>query len=91
MTVHGKAFGIEDVPWAEKQLWAPDCGFKNGKYYFYFPARDREGVFRIGVAVAEGPEGPFVPEESWIEGSFSIDPAVFVEEGDGDVSFYLAL
>lgn len=21
VTVHGKAFGVEDVPWAERQLW----------------------------------------------------------------------
>lgn len=83
--VHGKAFGVEDVPWAAKQLWAPDCGFKNGKYYFYFPARDHEGVFRIGVAVSETSEGPFKPERGPIEGSFSIDPAVLVDE-NGEVS-----
>ncbi|KAK4507812.1 hypothetical protein PRZ48_001547 [Zasmidium cellare] len=80
VTVHGKAFGIEDVPWAEKQLWAPDCASKSGEYYFYFPARNHEGIFRIGVAVSETPEGPFVPEKEPIEGSFSIDPAVLVEE-----------
>ncbi|KAF7193388.1 Xylosidase/arabinosidase, partial [Pseudocercospora fuligena] len=80
VTVHGKAFGLEDVPWAEKQLWAPDCGFKNGKYYFYFPARDHDGVFRIGVAISDKPEGPFKPEPKAIEGSYSIDPAVLVDD-----------
>ncbi|CZT22727.1 probable xylosidase [Ramularia collo-cygni] len=84
---HGVAFGLEDVPWAEKQLWAPDCGFKNGTYYFYFPAKDHEGVFRIGVAVGDKPEGPFVPEPEAIEGSYSIDPAVLVDD-DGQAYLY---
>jgi hypothetical protein len=35
VTVHGVAFGLDDVPWASRQLWAPDCGCKDGKYYFY--------------------------------------------------------
>lgn len=79
---HGKAFGVEDVPWAEKQLWAPDCAYKNGKYYFYFPAKDPNGVFYIGVAVGDKPEGPFVPEENYIQGSYSMDPAVFIDDDD---------
>src|SRR5690606_23872707 len=49
-------------------------------YYFYFPARDKEGIFRIGVATSKNPEGPFVPEDNYIEGSFSIDPAVYVDD-----------
>src|SRR3954471_13771571 len=39
-----------DIPWVSKQVWAPDAATKNGKYYFYFPARDHAGIFRIGVA-----------------------------------------
>jgi hypothetical protein len=46
-----------------------------------FPARDTEGIFRIGVASADKPEGPFQAEESYIRGSYSIDPAVFVDDG----------
>lgn len=87
VTVHGKAFGLEDVPWASKQLWAPDCGYKNGKYYFYFPARDKEGIFRIGVAVSDTPEGPFKPEAEPIAGSYSIDPAVLVDD-DSEAYLY---
>ena len=85
---HGVALSVEDVPWAEKQLWAPDAAEKNGKYYLFFPARDREGVFRIGVAVSEKPEGPFKAQEKWIEGSYSIDPAVFVDD-DEEKSAYV--
>src|SRR5215813_3988694 len=35
---HGIALHVKDVPWAEKQMWAPDAAFNNGKYYLYFPA-----------------------------------------------------
>ena len=31
---------------------------KNGKYFLYFPAKDKQDVFRIGVAVANSPDRP---------------------------------
>lgn len=87
VTDHGVVLSLKDIPWASKQLWAPDAAFANEKYYLFFPARDKEGVFRIGVAVGENPEGPFKAEEKWIEGSYSIDPASFVDE-DGEAYLY---
>ncbi|HLU22807.1 glycoside hydrolase family 43 protein [Lederbergia graminis] len=77
---HGEVLHVKDVPWATKQMWAPDAAYKNGKYYFYFPARDKDNIFRIGVATADNPAGPFTPEENYIPGSFSIDPAVLVDD-----------
>jgi Beta-xylosidase len=87
VTDHGIALSAQDVPWVSKQMWAPDAAFKNGKFYLFFPARDQKGIFRIGVAISGAPEGPFVPEESFIEGSYSIDPAVFVDADDGDKAY----
>lgn len=87
VTDHGVALKVEDIPWVSKQLWAPDAAFKNGKYYLYFPARDKEGVFRIGVAESDAPEGPFKPEPEPIPGSYSIDPASFVDD-DGQAYLY---
>lgn len=84
---HGVALKLSDVRWAERQLWAPDVAVKNGKYYLYFPARDREGIFRTGVAIGKLPEGPFIPEPTFIPGSFSIDPCVF-QENDGTTYMY---
>ncbi|MEX1306979.1 MAG: family 43 glycosylhydrolase, partial [Eubacteriales bacterium] len=78
-TDHGLALALEDIPWASQQLWAPDAAYKDGTYYFYFPAKDKDGIFRIGVATSEDPAGPFAAEESYIEGSFSMDPCVFME------------
>ncbi|SFE57206.1 Glycosyl hydrolases family 43 [Paenibacillus catalpae] len=77
---HGEALHVKDVPWASKQMWAPDAAFKNNTYYLYFPARDKDGIFRIGVATSATPAGPFKAEENYIPGSFSIDPAVLVDE-----------
>lgn len=87
VTDHGVVLRTEDIPWVSKQLWAPDAATKNGKYYLYFPARDKEGIFRIGVAVGDKPEGPFVPDPEPIKGSFSIDPATFVDD-DGSAYLY---
>ncbi|KAF6839991.1 Xylosidase/arabinosidase 1 [Colletotrichum musicola] len=84
---HGVVLKTEDVPWVSKQLWAPDAAFKNGKYYLYFPARDKQGIFRIGVAVSDKPEGPFTPDPEPIKGSYSIDPASYVDD-DGQAYLY---
>jgi hypothetical protein len=77
---NGVALHVNDVPWAEKQMWAPDAAEKNGKYYLFFPAKDYEGIFRIGVSVSDSPVGPFSPEPEAIKKSFSIDPAVFKDD-----------
>ena len=84
---HGQVLHVSDVPWAEKQLWAPDAAFANGSYYLFFPARDHEGLFRIGVATSKAPAGPFTPQPDFIPGSFSIDPCVFVDD-DGQAYLY---
>ncbi|GIP55277.1 glycoside hydrolase family 43 protein [Paenibacillus vini] len=79
---HGEVLHLKDIPWASQQLWAPDAAYKNNTYYLFFPARDHEGVFRIGVAKSSSPAGPFTPEPEYIPGSFSIDPAVFIDQDD---------
>jgi len=83
----GVALHIDDVPWAQRQMWAPDVAFRDGLYYLYFPAKRPDGIFQIGVAVSEHPAGPFVPEDRPIEGSYSIDPAAFVDD-DGNCYLY---
>ncbi len=83
---NGLALHVKDVPWADKQMWAPDAACKNGKYYLYFPAKRADGIFQIGVAISDSPTGPFIPEPEAIKGSYTIDPAVFEDE---DGKFYL--
>jgi hypothetical protein len=83
---NGVALHVKDVKWAEKQMWAPDAAEKDGKYYLFFPAKDYDGIFRIGVAIGDSPIGPFLPEPNAIKESLSIDPAVFK---DNDGSYYM--
>ncbi|MCD9005824.1 family 43 glycosylhydrolase [Luteimonas sp. XNQY3] len=97
VTVHAPGLRLEDVPWASMQLWAPDATQRDGRYYLYFPAKDADGVFRIGVATGDRPEGPFTAQPEPIAGSYSIDPAVFVDDdgapllgGDLDRRFFEA-
>jgi hypothetical protein len=84
---HGQVLHVDDVPWAAQQMWAPDAAYKDGTYYFYFPAKDPDGIFRIGVATSDSPAGPFSPQPEPIPGSFSMDPCVFV---DDDGQAYMA-
>ncbi len=84
---NGEALHMKDVPWVSKQMWAPDVAYKNGTYYLYFPARDKDGIFRIGVATSDSPVGPFKAQENYMQGTFSIDPAVFIDD-DGRAYMY---
>lgn len=77
---HGVALDVKDIPWSGRQLWDCDAAHKNGKYYLYFPLKDKTDIFRIGVAISDKPEGPFIPQEAPIKGSYSIDPCVFEED-----------
>ena len=90
-TDHGMILSQENVPWGNPEgysMWAPDCVYKNGKYYFYFPNAPKEGRgFAIGVAIADKPYGPFTPEQKPIEGVGGIDPCVLVAS-DGTAYLY---
>ncbi len=78
----GKALDREQIPWAGRQLWDNDVARKDGKYYMYFPMKDRNDIFRIGVAISDSPEGPFIPQDDPIRGSYSMDICVFEEGGE---------
>ena len=83
----GEVLHVRDVPWADRQMWAPDAATRDGRYYLYFPAKRADGMFRIGVAIGDRPEGPFKAEPEPIAGSYSIDPAVF-RDHDGEHYMY---
>ena len=70
-------------------MWAPDCVERGGKYYFYFPSTPRGAMrgFAVGVAVADSPEGPFVPEPEPIKGINGIDPCV-LQASDGNAYIF---
>ena len=88
VTIHDVALDLKDVPWAKRQFWAPDAAEKDGKFYLYFPTKDKEDIFKIGVAVSNNPEGPFKAKKTPIEGSYSMDPSVFKDD-DGKYYMYV--
>ena len=91
-TDHGMIVTQNKVPWVRPDsysMWAPDCVSKNGKYYFYFPSAPGEGRggFAVGVAIADSPVGPFIPEPEPIKGIFGIDPCV-LQASDGNAYIF---
>ncbi len=73
-------------------MWAPDCIYRNGKYYFYFPSTPQDTTeigkgFTIGVAIADKPEGPIHTSTDLIKKVKGIDPNVFVDR-NGDSYLY---
>ena len=90
-TDHGVIVTQNKVPWVRPNsysMWAPDCVYRNGKYYFYFPSAPAAGGgFAVGVAIADNPEGPFVPEPEPIKGINGIDPCV-LQASDGNAYIF---
>ena len=91
-TDHGMIVTQNKVPWVRPNsysMWAPDCVERNGKYYFYFPSAPAEGRggFAVGVAIADKPEGPFIPEPEPIKGINGIDPCV-LQASDGNAYIF---
>ncbi len=95
-TDHGIVVTQNKIPWVKPDsysMWAPDCIYRNGKYYFYFPTTPKDSSygkgFAIGVAIADKPEGPYVPQSTPIKNVHGIDPNVFIDK-DGQAYLYWA-
>jgi hypothetical protein len=98
-TDHGQILEASDVPWGTplenggKFMWAPDCAYKNGKYYFYFPHPDKDpwnSNWKIGIAVSDYPASGFTILPQPLLGlpdNGMIDPCVFIDD-DGQAYFY---
>jgi len=92
-TDHGEILNSEQVNWGRPEggfMWAPDCAYKNGVYYFYFPHPSNtewNNSWKIGVATSTDPAANFTVQ-GYISGLKSmIDPCVFVDD-DGQAYLY---
>ena len=92
-TDHGEILRASQVPWGRKEggfMWAPDCAYKDGTYYFYFPHPSgtyTNDSWKIGVATSKEPAANFTVQ-GYIEGLDPIiDPCVFVDD-DGQAYLY---
>jgi len=93
---HGEIVNASQVPWGRKEggfMWAPDCVYKNGTYYFYFPhpsGTDWNKTWKVGIATSESPTSGFVVQGYLELGGDShamIDPNIFIDD-DGQAYFY---
>ncbi len=94
----GEILRSSEVSWAGPPggfMWAPDCAYKNGIYYFYFPhpsdpsSTNWNNTWKIGMATSIEPARGFT-SIGYIQGvgGFSmIDPAVFMDT-DGQAYLY---
>ena len=61
----GEILRSDDVEWGRPEggfMWAPDCAFKNGKYWFYYPhptGSRWNDTWEFGVAVSDFPNKDF--------------------------------
>jgi arabinoxylan arabinofuranohydrolase len=92
-TDHGEILRASQVPWGRHEggfMWAPDCAFKDGTYYFYYPHPSEtkwNNTWKIGVATSKSPVSGF-KDQGYIPGLESlIDPQVF-QDNDGQYYFY---
>lgn len=90
---HGEILHSSQVEWGRKEggfMWAPDCAYKNGIYYYYFPhpsGTNFKKTWKIGVATSTKPASDF-KVQGYIEGLESlIDPCVFIDN-DGQAYLY---
>ncbi|MDR2475247.1 MAG: family 43 glycosylhydrolase [Bacteroidales bacterium] len=90
---HGEILRSSQVSWGRPEggfMWAPDCAYKNGTYYFYFPHpsdSNWNNSWKIGVATSRYPAKDFTVI-GYIKGMEThIDPCVFVDD-DGQAYIY---
>ena len=92
----GEILWSGDVSWGRPEggfMWAPDCAYRNGKYYFYYPHPSDSrwnDSWKIGVAVSDRPDKDF-QDIGYIEGLGGfcmIDPCVFVDDDDRVYMYY---
>ncbi len=90
---HGWVLKENECPWGEKNtyaMWAPDCIEKDGKYYYFYPAKAKkdQAFRRIGVGVSNSPVGPFKWNKSFIEGVSGIDPGLLLDDDNQAYLFF---
>jgi len=77
--------------WSVDCFWAPEVVAYEGKYYMYYTARNQENSLRIGLAVSDAPDGPFldvVNEPLFDFGYAVIDANVFIDEDGAKYLYY---
>lgn len=88
--------GNTEESWAESSFWAPEVYEKDGRFYMFFSAQwkvnptDELENFRIGVAVADSPAGPFreVSDGPLFDPGYPVIDANVLMDDDGRYYLY---
>lgn len=88
-TDHGSPMNVATFNWASADAWAGQTVYRNGKFYWYVPVKDRaSGQMAIGVGVSTSPTGPFTDAIGRpLVRNGEIDPTVFIDD-DGQAYLY---
>jgi len=108
-TDYGEIFNADSVPWGipiitdftikndipegAPFMWAPDCMYKDGTYYYYFPKPygPKYDNWRIGIATSNSPHGPFTVKDTTLLGlpkKGCIDPNIFKDDNGKHYFYY---
>ncbi|MBB5783268.1 family 43 glycosylhydrolase [Nonomuraea jabiensis] len=81
-TDHGSPMSVATFSWASADAWAGQAVYRNGKFYWYVPVKDRaSGQMAIGVGVSNSPTGPFTDAIGRpLVRNGEIDPTVFIDD-----------
>ncbi|MGW4638946.1 family 43 glycosylhydrolase [Sphaerisporangium sp. NPDC004334] len=81
-TDHGSPMSLSTFSWAASDAWAGQTVYRNGKFYWYVPVKDRaSGQMAIGVGVSTSPTGPFTDAIGHaLVRNGEIDPTVFIDD-----------
>jgi arabinoxylan arabinofuranohydrolase len=90
-TDRGTIASLKTFIWgADNGAWAPQCIFRDGKFYLYCSVAQKSGQMAIGVAVSDSPYGPFIDplgKPLIANSSDDIDPTAFIDD-DGQAYLY---
>lgn len=88
----GKAYEKNEKSFGVTDFWAPEVVYHNQTFIMHYSARNANGSLRIGVAVSNHPQGPFIDvfdkKPMFDFGYAAIDGHVFID--DHQAYFYYA-
>lgn len=77
-----ECFSVPENFWADKEIWAPEVHFYNGKFYMFVTFRSEERNRKTQILRSDTPMGPFLPftddaitPAGWrcLDGTFYVD------------------
>ncbi len=88
----GPVYTMNERSWGKGDFWAPEVSLVEGRYYMLYSARWLENdSLRVGLAVSDSPEGPFIDTGSgpfFDFGYAAIDAHLFIDDDGRKYLYY---